>query len=226
MAKKGGGIRRNRNITLWVRKRKIHHKQKQRSETAEKVFGLLDRKKIAHFTQMLVSYSVWAAYTLACIQYGPETKPSAAGRQKYVRGSLKKRLCHYIITALLSASVLHKLAVSVARFSEEARPSVETLMCMSLFMIQFVGWATSLGLVFRWKESIEMFNSWDPLVSSIDDSGERTPYDDVSSALKCFLCMSIAWGCGAAEMQLSVCSSQICLSAFTQCSKPQDSYLS
>ena len=67
----------------------------------------------------------------------------------------------------------------------------------------------SLGLVFRWQESIEVLNTWDGLVACIDETGERTPYDDVSSALKIVLCMLIAVGCGAGNAIVSLLFSNL-----------------
>ena len=53
---------------------------------------------------------------------------------------------------------------------------------MSLFMIQFVGWAMCLGLVLRWEESIEMWNTWDRLIACVAETGV-----DVSSDFKMIL---------------------------------------
>ena len=181
-------------------------------ERSPTVFGIISQQQLARFAESVAKYSAWAAYTVGCTQFGIEKS-----RNKYVRGSLTKRFCHYVITTLLLASVVHKLGVSIVKFNEPGRPSVETLMCMSLFMIQFVGWATSLGLVFRWEESIEVLNTWDELVACIDDSGERTPYDDVSSSLKIVLCSLIAVGCGAGNAIVSLLFSNLPVCFYPMC---------
>ena len=162
----------------------------------------------------MVKYSALAAYTVGCIQFGPDTTSHG---KKYVRGSVKKRICHYVVTTLLFVSVVHKLAVSIVKFNEPGRPSVETLMCMSLFMIQFVGFAMSLSLVFSWEKSIELLNTWDALVGCIDESGERTPYDDASASLKLVFCMLIALGCAAGNAIVSLLFSNLPVCFYPMC---------
>ena len=219
MARKNGGNSRNRGIQPGVRKRKLRRTKKREGETVQDVaavFAWINRRKLARFTELMVVYSVWAAYTLACVQFGAE-KGSSSGGKKYVRASIKRRACHYIITTLLFISVVHKFVVSAVRFNEEARPGVETLMCMSLFMIQFVGWAMSLGLVFRWQESIEILNTWDRLVAAIDETGQRSPFDDVPAALKIILCVSIAIGCGAGNAIVSLLFSNLPVCFYPMC---------
>ena len=186
------------------------------TERSATVFGLINQQQLARLTESVVTYSALAAYTVGCTQFGLEKN-----RKKYVRGPMKKRLCHYAITTLLFVGVLHKFVASVVKFNElEGRPDVETLMCMSLFLIQFVGWAMSLGLVFRWEESIEVLNTWEGLVGCIAETGQVTPYDDVSSALKIILCVLIAVGCAAGNAivsllfsNLPVCFYPVCKSA-------------
>ena len=92
---------------------------------------------------------MWAPISLIILHYYSYGFNTTSEVDVSVRGSLKKRICHYVVTSLLFASLMHKLCVSVVRLNDQRRPEVETLMCMSLFMIQFVGWAMSLGLVFR-----------------------------------------------------------------------------
>ena len=109
----------------------------------------------------------------------------------------------------------------MASFSEEGRFGVRTLMCLSLFMLQFVGWACSLGLVFRWRESIQILNSWEIVVADIDETdGERTPYDDVPSGLLLIHATATTASCAAAQpiisllfSKLPVCIHSICEAA-------------
>ena len=185
MPRKGGGNNRNRAAKLVGRQRKIFQRKKQRSSDNELVAnGLIQRKKLASFTKALVSYSVYAAYTLGCAQFGQETKTSS-GRKQYVRGSLKQRLWHYLTTTLLYVSVIHRFAVTVAKISEDELLNLDNVICIAAFLVYFLGWAMSLGVVFNWRESLQAVNTWDPLVAAFaDNEDDITPYDDVPSALK------------------------------------------
>ena len=146
------------------RKRKLL--RREGSETGP-AFAFINREKIASSTETLIKYGVFAAYTLGCTQFGPE-KWRSAGRVKYVRGSLKRRFFHYLITTLFWANLLHKIVVTVAKIREDGKLNMENMICASAFMVLFPGWAMSLGLVFRWRESIQLLNTWNPLVSAID----------------------------------------------------------
>lgn len=221
MAKKAGNSgSRGVGAKSDFKKRKIHRKQKQSGTEGNGkeslIFGVISRRKFTTLTDIIVKYSAWAPYTLCCVQFGIDTK-SNTGSKRYFRVSLKRRLCHYVVITLLFVSLVHKFWVSMAKFREQERPTVETWMCFSLFMIQFVGWAMGLSLVFRWQESIELMNTWEKLVAYVDDSGERTPYDDVPCSMRLWLCLAIAVSCGTANGLVSLLFSNLPVCFYPMC---------
>ena len=218
MAGKVGGN--SRGSKLHVKKRQTGQRRKECSKgfRDELIIGLINRKELASLTRAMVALSVRAAYTLACIQFGPEMTKSYHG-QKYVRGSLKKRICHYVVTTLFFANVLHKFVVTVDRCTENGRLDVEALMCMCVFMVQFIGWTMSLSPVFRWRESIQVLNTWDPLVAAISDEMEEeiSPYEDVSSAVKVILGIGLIAGLVGAQAMVSILFSNLPVCIYPMC---------
>ena len=108
-----------------IKRRKARWAQKQSGvvnvDGSSAVFGGINQQQLASFTESVVTYTVLAAYTVGCIQFGPNKNSEG-----YVRGSAPKRLCHYVVTMLLFVSLLHKFEASVLKFGESGRPSVET----------------------------------------------------------------------------------------------------
>ena len=222
MAKKAGNSRgggRGLQGHLDFKKRKIRKGPKleetndssQEQGNDAKIFGLISRKQVAKLAQLTLEYSGKGAYALGGVQFGMDVKSCD---RRYVRGNLKRRLYHYMVTTLILASLIHKFWHFVTRFYEQESPDVETFMCMSLFMIHFVGWCNSLGLVYRPQETIQLMNTWKNLVESFDDSGETSTYDDINSSLEILICVPLMAGVGLANGVVSLLFSNLPVSMY------------
>ena len=167
----------NLDTTLEVDTTRVFCKKtgyRKRLSEAPALFGLIRRKQLARLAEALLNYTVRTGFVLASIQFGPETNRSS-GKKVFVRGSFTQRMCHYFVILLFSANVFHKFAMTVTKFHEDKDLSVEVIMCIIVLVHQLVGWAMSLSLTFRWRESVQMLNTWDSLVQAMDEAADLSP---------------------------------------------------
>ena len=110
---------------------------------------------------------------------------------------------------MIIVSLIYKFWHLVSRFYEQESPDIETFMCMSLFMIHFVGWSMSVGLVYRWREAIQLLNPLKQFVADFDESGEISPYADVRSSMEILIVIPLMAGVGGANGVVSLLFSNL-----------------
>ena len=115
-----------------------------------------------------------------------EFKQNASGG--YVRFSRPRRWIHYGMLAMLNLSMLHKLAVTAERILFEELNAI-TFMCISGTLVYFVPWCLSLGITLKWKETMDLLNSWPMILACLETRQQRGPkrktqFGNLSLALK------------------------------------------
>ena len=115
-----------------------------------------------------------------------EFKQNASG--EYVQCSKRWRWIHYGMLAMLNLSMLHKLAVSAERILFEELNAI-TFMCITGTLVYFVPWCLSLGITFKWQDTMDLLNSWPLILACLETSQQRgtkrkAQFGNLSLALK------------------------------------------
>ena len=90
-----------------------------------------------------------------------------------------------------------------------------------MFMMHFVGWSMSHGLIFRRQESTQILNTWEGMVAAISDAtgGKRIPYGDLVSAVLIIIGVSNVTCCVVAQAILSLLFSNLPVCLYPMCKK-------
>ena len=115
-----------------------------------------------------------------------EFKQNASGG--YVRCSRPRHWIHYGMLVMLNLSMLHKLAVSAERILFEELNMV-TFMCISGTLVHFIPWCICLGITLKWKETMDVLNSWPMILACLETRRQRgtkhkAQFGNLSLALK------------------------------------------
>ena len=102
---------------------------------------------------------------------------------QYVPLDGKNKVLYLIAWFLMFLMLVHKVWGMVMGFLLYEGLEIETLFCVSLFLIYFVPVCVSLGVIVRPQETIDLLNAW-PLILSCLEHDVPSPYDDLSESLK------------------------------------------
>lgn len=173
MGKRSTGKR--RGIQRGVAKHRIQSKSLEGSEIERTVFGIGES---VYFSLGRRCFDFWFSWCDR-LQLVPFTR-TATG--EYVALDKTRKLIHYSVWFLMFLVLLHKVArLSLMLFHEKLQ--VETFMCISLFLVYFVAFCISPGVVAQPKETMDVLNSWPFLLSCLKELGNDvpSPFDDLPS---------------------------------------------
>ena len=114
---------------------------------------------------------------------------------EYVPLDRKSTLIHYFVWFLKFLMLLHKFAgLATILFYEP--PKIETFLCSCHFLIYFISFCISLGVVYRPKETMDLLNSWPLVLSCLKEIRQDvlSHFDDLSTAVKIITALATTQG--------------------------------
>ena len=104
---------------------------------------------------------------------------------EYVSLDRKSKGIHYLVWFIMFLALLHKIVVLAIMLSDEEL-KIEAFICASQFLVYFISFGVSLGMIARPKESMDLLNSWPYILSCLKEVRGDGPsqFDDLSASLK------------------------------------------
>ena len=129
---------------------------------------------------------------------------------QYVPLDKKSKLIHYLVWLVQFLMLLHK-SWGLGVILLHGKLKVETFMCTSLFLVYFVGFCISLGVVAQPKETMDLLNGGPFMLSCLAElqNNVPTPFDDVSEALKLIAAILVTQGIALVAALLSLVFSNL-----------------
>ena len=198
--------RRKRGIQRGVGKYKIQSKIVEAEQVSNDGEGFLEFRRSAFITSGQKCFDILFR-GIAFFQLAP-FRCTLTGQ--YVPLNSKKTVRHYIALAIVVLFMLQKF-VGTAQILLYEQLKVETFMCLSLFVIHFAAFMTSLGMWARPEQTLDLLNSWPKILACLEeiqgDGRHPTPFDNMSTSLKIIapflVCQGIALGTGVASLLFS-----------------------
>ena len=129
---------------------------------------------------------------------------------EYVLLDQKSQFIHYCVWSIKFVMLLHKtVGLVIILLREEL--NIKTFMCTSLFLIYFVSFCISFGMLARPKETIDVLNSCPLMLSCLKEfrEDELSMFDNLSAALKIISVLIATQGIAIAAALLSLAFSTL-----------------
>ena len=201
MGKKSTG--KKRGIQHGVGKHKIRSKPLKAKEGERTVFGIGES---VYFSLGRKCFEFWF-HCCEKLYLAPFTRTEDG---EFVPVNHKSTFIHRCAWFVKFLMLLHKLG-GLAKMLLFEELKIETFMCTSLFLIYFVAFSISVGMIARPTETMDLLNSWPYILSCLKDIREDVPsqFDDLSEALKLMAVLLATQGIAVAAALLSLAFSTL-----------------
>ena len=202
MGKRSTG--KKRGIQRGVAKHKIRSKALNGTPGGGRIF--LGIEESAYFSWGKRCFDFWF-FCCQKLYLAPFTR-TATGQ--YVPWDGKSKHIHYFTWFLMFLILLHKAwGLSIILLYEELK--METFLCISLFLVYFVPFCVSLGVIARPKETMDLLNSWPIILSCLKEVRHdvSSPFDDMSEAFELIALLLMTQGIAVTAALLSLAFSTL-----------------
>ena len=169
-----------RGVLRGVAKYKIKSKALKAKEDERTLLGL---RESIYFSLGRKCFEFWF-YCCGKLYLAPFTRTETG---EYVPLDRKSMLIHYVVWFVKFLVLLHKLVGTVRILLDEELKIQMAFMCACQFLVYFVSFGVSMGMIARPKETMDVLNSWPFILSCLKElRGTTAPaqYDVLSTSSK------------------------------------------